>query len=114
MTHFMSLYDRPFSKIMDGSKTIEIRLNDKKRRKVSIGDHITFTKVSDKKETLTVQVVDLYPHPSFAALYQAFSFAEFGCDGYTMEQMLDRTYDIYTKENEQRYGVLGIRVRRID
>ena len=113
MRHYMSLLDRPFSKIMDGTKTIEIRLNDEKRRGISIGDDITFTKVSDEAETLTVQVVDLHPHPSFAALYQAFSFAEFGCEGYTMEQLLSGTYDIYAKENEARYGVLGIRVKRI-
>ena len=34
MTHYMNLSPSPFSKIADGSKTIELRLNDEKRQKI--------------------------------------------------------------------------------
>ena len=40
MLHIMKLKRTPFDKIRNGSKTIELRLNDEKRQKVNIGDFI--------------------------------------------------------------------------
>ena len=42
MLHIMKLKRAPFDKIRNGSKTIELRLNDEKRQKVNIGDFIEF------------------------------------------------------------------------
>ena len=42
MVHCMNLEPSAFLKIADGSKTIELRLNDKKRQKINIGDRIEF------------------------------------------------------------------------
>jgi len=112
--HHMGLYDSPFKKIQSGTKTIEIRLNDEKRRKISIGDYIIFTKLSEPEKKLTVEVTALYPYSTFKALYEAFSFSEFGCEGYTIQQLLDGTYKIYSKEKEEQCGALGIRIELVD
>lgn len=40
MIHLMKLQPSPFEKIKDGTKTIEMRLFDDKRRKIQIGDTI--------------------------------------------------------------------------
>lgn len=41
--HHMKLKRSPFEKIKNGSKSIELRLNDEKRQKVQIGDFIEFS-----------------------------------------------------------------------
>ena len=40
MIHKMKLNESPFERIKDGTKTIEFRLYDDKRKKVKIGDEI--------------------------------------------------------------------------
>ena len=37
MKHEMRLHDDPFNKIKQGTKKIEIRLNDEKRKSINIG-----------------------------------------------------------------------------
>lgn len=39
----MKLQQKPFDSIKTGQKTIEMRLNDEKRRLINIGDEIEFT-----------------------------------------------------------------------
>ena len=43
MIYKMKLYSDSFEKIKFGSKTIEMRLNDEKRKAIKIGDFIEFT-----------------------------------------------------------------------
>ena len=42
MIHRMNLDSNPFEMIKNGTKTIELRLNDDKRRKIKVGDYIIF------------------------------------------------------------------------
>ena len=58
MTHSMQLQPSPFEMIKDGSKTIELRLFDEKRRKIRIGDTIAFTN-TETREVLSVRVLEL-------------------------------------------------------
>ena len=68
VTHEMSLRESPFRAVADGTKVIEMRLLDEKRRKIRIGDRIRFT-LSGGTETVTAEVMGLHPFPSFDALY---------------------------------------------
>lgn len=109
-THYMKLNRTPFDKIKRGEKTIEIRCNDEKRQMLKENDIIVFGLVDDEKETITTRVKALYRFKSFYELYSAFDFSEFGCKEYTMQRMLNETETIYSKEKEQEYGALGIRI----
>jgi len=111
MNHEMRLFAGPFDKIKSGDKTIEIRCNDEKRRRVRVGDTITFTKLPRLNERIMVEVVALYPYETFAELYERFGFRDFGAEGLTMDEMIGRTREIYSKEKEQKYGTLGIRIK---
>lgn len=113
MKHDMSLFEEPFNSVKNKEKIIEVRLNDEKRQKINVGDIITFYKLPEKKEKLMAKVIGKYPFQSFEELYSAFDFSLFGCQGYTMKAMVDETYDIYTREQERRYGVLGIKIKLI-
>ena len=63
LNHLMMLYEDAFEKMKRGTKTIEIRLSDEKRRKVAVGDLITFRKSPKGQESLTVIVRDLFGRP---------------------------------------------------
>ena len=49
MIHQMGLYEEPFQSIKAERKTIEVRLNDDKRKKLRVGDQIVFTKLRETK-----------------------------------------------------------------
>ncbi|MGL4337870.1 MAG: ASCH domain-containing protein [Turicibacter sp.] len=114
MNHIMTLFQEPFDKIQTGQKNIEVRLNDDKRQQVKIGDTITFYRLPDQQVAITVEVQAKYPYQTFEQLYAAFDFSEFGCLEYTMDRMVSETYDIYTKQQEETHGALGIKIKVID
>lgn len=71
MEFTLKLNSLPFEMIESGIKTIELRLYDEKRRKISIGDMIRFILVDDESKELHVKVKELYIFPSFEELYPA-------------------------------------------
>lgn len=46
----MKLNNDPFNRIKNGSKTIELRLNDEKRSKLKVNDFIEFTNVETNEK----------------------------------------------------------------
>lgn len=109
--HQMGLNGEYFSSIKEGKKTVEVRLNDEKRRKIKVGDTIAFLKVPEKNETLKVQVTSLRTYATFEAMYNEISFKEFDCEGWTMKEMVDGTYEIYSPEQEREWGTLAITIK---
>ena len=73
----MNLNNRPFKSIKEGTKTIELRLNDEKRSLLKVGDEIEFTN-RDTNEKLSVDIINLYKYPSFKELYKQFNKIEMG------------------------------------
>ena len=106
----MQLQPAPFEMIRDGIKTIELRLFDEKRKKIQIGDTISFTNTASK-EILEVRVLELLVFDSFETLYSRLPLLD--C-GYTKEDVDTASPDdmnaYYPKEMQQKYGVVGIRV----
>ena len=102
----MKLLEEPFNKIKDGSKTIEFRLNDEKRKLVNVGDKIEFYKLPDLKERIVVSVLELYKENTFYDL-----FSKLYDDKDEIERKTNAMYDIYSKKQEEKYGVLGIKIK---
>lgn len=106
----MQLQPAPFEKIKAGTKTIELRLFDDKRRKLRTGDTIVFTN-TESGEKLKVNVLELSVFDSFEELYKALPLIE--C-GYTKSNIDTASPDdmdaYYPKEMQQKYGVVGIRI----
>lgn len=111
--HQMKLKASPFSKIQNGTKAIELRLNDEKRQQVQVGDFIEFTMLDDTTQKLTVRVTALHHFNTFAELYTALPKEKLGYDP-------DETPDhdhmdaYYPREKQYKYGVLGIELRLTD
>jgi len=107
----MGLYSDYFLAIKEGKKSIEVRLNDEKRRKIKIGDTIEFIKVPQQDDILRVKVVNLRRYDTFKAMYTDMYLKDAGCEGWTIKEMIDGTYDIYTPEQEERWGTLAITIK---
>ena len=69
--HKMNLDDQPFLHIKNGTKTIELRLYDEKRRRIQVNDLIEFTN-RQTNEKIMVLVEDLYRYSNFGELYKHF------------------------------------------
>lgn len=69
--HEMRLEDQPFRKIREGSKTVELRINDVKRQKIGVFDLICFTNIHDG-EKIRVRVLSRLDAPDFTSIYQQF------------------------------------------
>ena len=106
MKHSMKLLESPFNRIKDGTKTIEFRLYDEKRRKVQIGDTIEFSLLPDLKEKILTEVVDLYRANTFKELFE-----KLYDDKEEIKKKVKGMYQIYSPEQEKAYGVLGIRIK---
>ena len=111
MKHNMSLNNRPFKSIKEGTKTIELRLNDEKRSLLKVGDEIEFTN-RDTNEKLSVDIINLYKYPSFKELYKHFNKIEMG---YSINEEANPKdmENYYSKEEQEKYGVLGIKIKKL-
>lgn len=108
----MHLANEPFEKIKSGDKTVEIRLYDEKRKKLKVGDSITFYKGDNYDEWITATVVALHRFKSFAELFASDLFPKTGCGNMTVGEATDSMYHYYTREQEKVYGILAIEVKR--
>ena len=63
MKHYMKLQNDPFTKIKNKTKTIEMRLNDEKRRKIKIHDLIEFTNIKTGENYIKTMIKYLLDIP---------------------------------------------------
>jgi ASC-1-like (ASCH) protein len=110
MDHKMGLYGEYFEAIKEGKKKVEVRLNDEKRREISVGDIIEFTKLPEQDDKIQVEVTELEEYATFQEMYEEIPFTAFGCEGWSMAEMLKGTYEIFSKKQEDTWGTLAIRV----
>ena len=109
--HKMNLRNDSFEAIKDGWKTIEMRLNDDKRSKIKIGDEIGFTNTKTN-ELLICKVTNLFKYKNFEELYNDHNKISIG---YTENEIAnpDDMLMYYSKEDIEKYGVLGIELKKI-
>ena len=105
MIYEMKLQENPFGRIKNGTKTIEFRLYDEKRRKIKIGDQIRFFKLPDLQETMLVDVLDLYTEDTFENL-----FKKLFTDKEDVKNKAKSMYQYYSPDEEEKYGVVGIKI----
>ena len=105
MIHEMKLKESPFERIKNGTKTIEFRLYDEKRRKIKIGDKIEFSKLPNLQEKILVQVLDIYKEETFKKLFE-----KIYTDKEEIERKTKSMYQFYSQEQEKENGVIGIKI----
>ena len=109
MKYNMKLNNEPFNLIKNGTKTVELRLNDEKRKKIKQDDLIEFTNIKSK-EKLLVKVVNLYHYENFEELYKNHNKISIG---YLKEDVPNPSdMSIYYNQSDiKKYGTLAIEIR---
>ncbi len=110
--HKMNLNDEPFRMIKNKIKTIELRLEDEKRKLLKINDFIEFTNKSTK-EIITAKIIKLHHYKNFDDLYEAFK--DKTILGYKKNEEANPKdmLKYYTQENINMYGALGIEIKLV-
>ncbi len=111
MIHNMRLNDGPFKAIKAGTKTVEMRLYDEKRRKINVGDIIEFAHITTD-EKLQAEVVALHVVDSFEDLYNMFNKVTLGYQEHEIALYTDME-QFYLKTEIEKYGVVGIEIKLV-
>lgn len=113
MIHEMKLQPQYFNFILNGTKRIEIRLNDEKRQNIKLGDKIKFLKEPDLNESFEAKVIGLLRYNSFEEMFKDYDISILSDKSMTKEELISVLEPFYTKEKQEKYGVLGIRIELI-
>ena len=107
------LNEEVFYNVLNGTKTIEGRLNDEKRRELKVGDKLIFINRSNDSERIFAVVEELKYYNSFIDMVDDNSINELLNDNYSKDDYLNLIYKFYSKEEEKKYGVVAIKFRKI-
>ena len=113
MEHILKLQPKYFEYINKGTKKIELRLYDEKRKKINIGDTIIFQKEPELESTMKVKVVGILKYNTFKELLKDFNIELLSDKSMTKQELLTILEEFYPQEKQKQYGVVGIRIEKI-
>ena len=109
----MHLNHQPFMAIKNGTKTIEVRLNDEKRSQLKVGDKIKFTDLATG-ESLITEILGLEQFPTFRKLFTKYAGTVIGSpENESIDELDKENQEIYSRQMERQYGALAIKIRLI-
>lgn len=111
MIHEMRLNNEPFNKIKEGTKTVELRLLDEKRKALRVGDKIIFTNRANN-EKIDVLVTNLFKADSFEPIYEKYSKVAIGYNEEDDAKPEDME-EYYSKEEIKKYGCIAIEIEKV-
>jgi len=97
-----------FEIIKNGTKDVEIRLNDEKRQRLHIGDKLIFLKRPELKEKIEAYVVGLDYYKDFNEVVDSYSMDRIFKEGTSKEELLELFKRFYSDEEIKKYGVVAI------
>lgn len=97
-----------YDQVKNGTKNVEARVNDEKRRQIKIGDEIEVLKRPDETETLWVRVINLTPYKNFEELAAQYPIERLYSPSFTKEEYLALFPKFYTEEEIEKYGTVAI------
>lgn len=105
----MELQNAYYNYMLKGTKRIELRLYDEKRKNIKIGDIITITNAQTNEE-FEVKVVGLLQYSSFKEMFNDFDIEILADKSMTKEELMNELEKFYPIEKQKQYNVLGIRI----
>lgn len=78
-----------------------------------MGDKIKFLKEPDLNESFEAQVIGLLRYNSFEEMFKDYDISILSDKSMTKEELISVLEQFYTKEKQEKYGVLGIRIELI-
>ena len=107
--HKLHLLDKYFCLIKDGSKTVEIRLNDEKRKKMKVGNYIDFIN-KDTEEIVTTEIVDKKLFDSVNDLYDMYDEKSIGI---SKKDILKVMRNIYSEDELNDNKICALEIKKI-
>ena len=105
----MKLQKEYYDYIKNGTKRIEIRLNDEKRSKIKINDVIRFHLINNENEFIKVKVIGLLKYNNIINMINDYDMKLLTRDDMTKDELINIFNNIYSIDKQKMYGVLGIR-----
>ena len=104
-----------FSLIQLGLKTVEARKNKGKFKEMKVGDIIEWRNNNFKPRSFLTQVIGKAEYPNFKTYLETEGLDKClpNMEKYGIEHGLSVYYKFYTKEEEQQFGVVAIRMKVI-
>lgn len=102
-----------FDVVVNGTKHIEARINDEKRRNLHVGDKLIFLRRPDEVDRVETIIEDLVYYDSFKDMVQDYSIDELYLAGYSKEDYLNLLRRFYTDMDQQKYGVVAIKFKKL-
>ncbi len=110
MIYELKLQPRYYNYMLNGTKRIELRLYDEKRKNIKLGDTIKFLKEPYLNESFDTKVVGLLRYNSFEELISDFDITILADISMSKDELLNELEKFYPKDKQEKYGVLGIRI----
>lgn len=97
-----------YEQVKNGTKNVEARVNDEKRRQLKIGDIIEVAKRPDENESLRVRITSLKRFSNFDELADNYPIERLYSASFTKEQYLALFPKFYSDEEINKYGTVAI------
>ena len=112
MQYEMKLQQEPFLAMQAKTKTVEIRLQDEKRKNLQCGDEILFTNIATGEKLFAI-VERIYKYANFEELYAQHDKISLG---YKEEEQAnpEDMLAYYSVEEVEKYGVMGIKIKLVE
>ena len=99
-----------FDLLEAGTKLVEFRLNDEKRKSIKVGDKICFVCQNDESKSVVLSVSDIVFSSAFAPLIGKVTPNFLG--GISPQEQLKELNEIYADVSVNKYGVLALILER--
>lgn len=104
--HKIGLQPLHYQNVLDGQKIYEGRLNDEKRKEFNIGDYIEILKDPKREESFKVVIVNKFLFESFREMVEVIDLVKLGFANSSKQEVIDTYRSFYSKEDEEKYGVV--------
>jgi len=108
--HKISVQEKYYNMLKAGTKTIELRLFDDKRKLIKKGDVIEFSSSQDAEDKFQATVIGLHRAKNFAELCGVVDVKKTGFA--TKQELMKVLEDFYTLERQNALGVVGIEISK--
>ena len=97
-----------FDIVDNGSKNVEIRLNDEKRRQLNVGDTLVFLRRPDDIDSVRATITNLVYLNSFEDVFNNYGMKRVYLENTSKEDYINLMKRFYSDEEVSEYGVVAI------
>ena len=112
MEMILHLKDEIFNLVKYGSKNIEIRLYDEKRKKLNVGDTLIFYKNEDESKKVIAEVEELNIFDNIEELVNNYDLRNMYFENRSKEELISIFNEIYSKDKQEEYKVVAIKFEK--